>query len=171
MSVEWEQAPPDVVDLLKELVEKHHPPLKNARIGVLFRETGVMRNSRLVLGTASKVTGKTKALLDEPLDFLIWVAADWWEKGATPLQRKALLDHELCHCAWTDAGWAMRGHDLEEFGVIVERYGLNWRDDFGSERFARAIQQQRLPFREPEHNGGVVAINPRGLGLAELSGE
>jgi len=99
MKNEWEQAPDDVVEMMKDLVDKHHPLLRNARIGVLFRETGVMKNGRRTLGQASKVTGKMQALLDEKLDFLIWVAADWWLDEATPKQRRALLDHELMHCA------------------------------------------------------------------------
>lgn len=160
MAVEWEQAPEEVVALMQELVDKHHPPLKNARIGVLFRETGVMRNGKRNLGQASKVTAKVQALLDEPLDFLIWVAADWWLDEATPQQRRALLDHELMHCAWSENGWMIRGHDIEEFALIVERYGLDWRGDYESERFARAVHRTQLPFKEPEFSGGVVAVKP-----------
>ena len=160
MATEWEQAPEEVVELMQELIRKFHPTLVNARIGVLFRETGLMKNGRLTIGSASKVTGKMQALLDEPLDFLIWVAADWWLDEATPKQRRALLDHELCHCALGDNGWTIRGHDIEEFAVIVERYGLDWRGDDISERFARAVQQKQLPFQEPEYSGSVVAVKP-----------
>mgnify|MGYP000847794433 CR=1 FL=1 len=160
MKNEWEQAPDDVVEMMKDLVDKHHPLLRNARIGVLFRETGVMKNGRRTLGQASKVTGKMQALLDEKLDFLIWVAADWWLDEATPKQRRALLDHELMHCGMGDNGWTIRGHDIEEFAVIVERYGLDWRGDAASELFARAVHQRPLPFVEPESAGKVVALSP-----------
>jgi hypothetical protein len=166
METEWEQAPEEVVALMKELVEKHHPTLRNARIGVLFRWTGVMKNNRLQIGNASKVTGKMQALLDEKLDFLIGGAADGWLEEATPKQQRALLDHEVCHCYMGEKP-ELYGHDIEEFAVIVERHGLDWRGDGISERFARAVQQRPLPFVEVEYGGDVIAIDPKSRAMAE----
>lgn len=47
---------------------------------------------------------------------------------------------------------------------VVERYGLNWREDYGSEQVARAVQQTPLPFKEPEYQGSVTAVDPAQAG-------
>lgn len=76
MSVEWEKAPQDVIELAERLIEEHHPNLVNARIGILFRDKAPKSGGRLEMGKASKVSDKWKPLLREELDFIIWRAAD-----------------------------------------------------------------------------------------------
>lgn len=167
MAVEWEKAPEDVIELAKELIEKHHPHLRSAKIGILFRSEAPMRKGRRTLGKAGKVTPRWKPLLEERLDFVIWLAADWWLDELDSRQQKALLDHELCHCILGDNGWTTRGHDIEEFNVILERYGP-WREDL--ERTVRAIDtyQMRLGLElgdmiggaSDEQIGKVLALDP-----------
>lgn len=79
-------------------------------------------------------------------------------------QKAALIDHELCHCDYDDveevAG--IRGHDVEEFREIIERYGL-WRQDLVeiAPAFQRAVQMG-LPDM-PQREGGVVAVKAEAL--------
>lgn len=167
MATEWEVAPQEVIDLAEKLIEKHHPKLRSARIGILFRSEAPIRNGKLTLGKASKVTPRWKPLLEEPLDFVIWLAADVWLDELDSRQRKALLDHELCHCTLGDNGWTTRPHDIEEFNEILERYGP-WRDDL--RRTVKAIDtyQMRLGLEvsdmikgaSDQQIGKVLALDP-----------
>lgn len=158
MTIRWEVAPDDVINMAKELVQKYHHDLRNAKIGILFRETSSMSNGRQVLGKASKVTPRWRPLLDDDYHFIIWLAQDWWEKEARQSQQRALLDHELQHCYMLE-GWEpkIRAHDFEEFGCIIKRHGF-WREDYGEQAVAKALQQQELGFVEPA--GSVKAAKP-----------
>lgn len=146
MAVEWDAASEEVLEMAAELIAQHHPTLGVARIGFLFRSEAGRNGHKRVLGQASKVTAKWQPLLDQPLDFIIWLAADYWLGEATPLQKRALLDHELSHCTMRD-GYepVIRPHDVEEFAHIIERYGY-WRDDLLP--VGRAFEQHALPFEE-----------------------
>lgn len=167
MSVAWEVAPEEVIEMAQGLVEKYHPDLRNANIGILFRETASTRNGKKVLGQASKVTAKWQPLLDGAYHFIIWLAADWWLDEASPAQRRALLDHELQHCYMLDGLQPkLRGHDLEEFACIIERHGF-WRDDWGEQQVQAAIRQVELPFVAPA--GRVSAIDPHHAFVDEVA--
>lgn len=65
---------------------------------------------------------------------------EWWSQ-APPIAREALVYHELPHAGpaldkggeprFTQEGdpiWGIRGHDLEEFGATVKRYGAIFSD-------------------------------------------
>ena len=142
-----------VLELAQELISKYHPWLENWRIGFLFRsERMTQRGDRFVFGQASKVSAKTNALLpaEEKLDFLIWIAQDWWW-DATDKERAALLDHELCHCGQDGK---MKDHDVQEFVCIIERHGL-WYPDLA--RMGKAAQQYTLPgLNESLRKAGAV---------------
>ncbi|MEY8688482.1 MAG: putative metallopeptidase, partial [Leptothrix sp. (in: b-proteobacteria)] len=80
----------------------------------------------------------TKEFGDDPrVDFLVILDREYW-LAATDLQREILVYHELCHCqqaidkfgeARFDADglpvWSLRGHDVEEFVSVVQRYGAH----------------------------------------------
>ena len=83
-------------------------------------------------------------------DYVMVLDAAWWAE-ASPLQREALVFHELEHmCQATnqhgeprfsfagDPIYALRAHDLEEFGSVVERYGA-WLSDVSD--FVRSLRQ------------------------------
>lgn len=166
MAVGWEVAPDDVIQMARELVDQYHPDLKHANIGILFREKASSSNGRRVLGNASTVTSRWKPLLEEEFHFIIWLAADWWLDEATPAQQRALLDHELQHCYMADPVTpALRGHDLEEFGCIIERHGF-WRKDWGEVQVQQALQQS-IPFPWPE--GSVSAIDLSDASKSEVA--
>lgn len=127
------------------LVCSVHRHLRNREIGYLYRQK-MERNGKTVLGKASKVGSKLAYF--SSLEFLIEINWTAWA-GLTARQRIALVDHELCHLGIedTDEGekLVMIPHDLEEFGGIVQRWGL-WQPDVAN--FAKICQQRDL-FSEP----------------------
>lgn len=156
MATEWGKVPQEVIDLATEIIREHHPDLEDFAIGFIFRSEASVSGGKLKIGEASKVTGKYSPFVD--LDGLIWLARDQYY-GLSMHQRRALIDHELCHFTLNEGNLTIRGHDIEEFRVIVERYGL-WKSDLID--FAPAMveaTQTRLPGFE--RNGrGVIAVEP-----------
>lgn len=70
-----------------------------------------------------------------PYDFLIVV----YEPNIAHMreeQKEILLYHELMHCDFDekkdgDITWKVRRHDIEDFSIILERYGLHWAEEIG----------------------------------------
>ncbi len=106
---------------------------------------------------------KGKGVVEKPDDsgappfFVLLITAAIWA-DLSEEHRRALVDHELCHMgACMDREGKTKlyiiGHDLEEFCVIVDRYGL-WRrsvEDFAAAA-SRYTPQLRLDV-EPEPPG------------------
>ena len=95
----------------------------------------------LALWLLAKVCGEVP-------DYIMILDAGWWEQ-ADPHAREALVFHELCHCAFkldkegepkfTEDGapiWDIRGHEIEEFNAVAERYGA-WKPDIAA--FLRSV--------------------------------
>ena len=139
---EYSKAPEEVLSLAAELIEAYHEKLEGGAIGFIFREDIQMKNGKRVLGSAAKVPAKLRPFVD--LDFIITLDAMFYA-SASPLQRRALIDHELCHLDYSEEGDAdvpkLVGHDVEEFAVILVRYGL-WSPDLEEARgsFDQALQ-------------------------------
>lgn len=111
------------------LIDAIHEDLTGASIGYLFREKMKTR-SKAIWGKAAKAGSKVEFFAEH--DFLIEFNWQEW-RHLSPMQRIALVDHELMHCGReeNDKGersWVMVPHDIEEFGAIVQRWGL-WRRD------------------------------------------
>jgi hypothetical protein len=130
------------------LLNEGHGHLVNARIGVLWTNVGNKRQGRIVAGTAGipHVQGDrwVKAMYEFQLrqwfgsvpDFLITVSAQIADQ-MSDASFCALCEHELYHCgqAVDDFGlprfsrttgepiFTVRGHDVEEFVGVVQRYG------------------------------------------------
>lgn len=127
--------PAAIGDILTVTIHRH---LRDKSIGYVFRQK-MERNGRIVLGKASKVGSKLAYF--SQLEFLIEI--NWLAWAAlSGRQRVALIDHELSHCGTeeTDDGekLIMIAHDVEEFGSIVQRWGL-WVPDLVA--FAKVTQQ------------------------------
>lgn len=166
------EAPESVIDLAQELIRLFHPDLMEARIGFLMRTKPSSSQGRRVLAKAEKIGEKHKLLLD--LDFLIWIDEEEWTRLGDE-QRRALVDHELCHCDYnsSEGKASIRGHDVEEFATIIERYGA-WnpalleftrrmnKDQSGRIEKAGDPIIQQLSMLPPR--GQVIAADP---GLAE----
>lgn len=160
--VEWDKVTDEVLQLAQQCIEKYRPSLMLARIGFLFRSEAQVSNGKVVLGQASKVPDKWKPLLEEPLDFVIWLASDYWFV-MEPKEKRALMHHELCHCDILDGSPRIRPHDVEEFIEVVREHGL-WYDSLRHMAQVAAPYQQQLPFTAPPNgtngNGRVVALDP-----------
>lgn len=156
------KADPSVISTAREMIQKYHPNLRNARIGFLFRDEPTRSQGKFVLGKAMKVSDREKALVD--LDFIIWVAYGYWMNRPSEF-RMALIDHELCHCDYDEheEKASLRGHDFEEFVEIIERHGF-WNQ--GLRSLEGRIRQLKLdlPGDERPARGDVVAVDPDVMG-------
>lgn len=125
----WKAEEPE--EIAKVLVPKFHSHLATAKLAFLFRTKARANGTKIVLGTASRMSDKLKALAD--FNFIIEIGYDEW-RGLDSLQKTALVDHELCHCAGEEdeqngeMKWKVAPHDVEEFREIVGRYGF-WKSD------------------------------------------
>lgn len=122
------------------LVGSLHRHLLGATIAYVFRQS-MAEKDKTTLAKASKAGNKLSFFTG--YDLCIDVNHEAWLK-LTPEQRVALIDHELCHFGVedTDKGtrYVLLGHDVEEFGAIVNRWGL-WKPDLRI--FARVVADQR----------------------------
>lgn len=131
-----------------ELLNEEHQHLMDADIGFLWTTYDNVSKGRKVLGMAEIFSSRTnkwvKARQEQQLrewfghipDFIITIDAIYWMNAGNP-ERFALIEHELYHCAQaTDEFgaprfnhstgrpvYAIRGHDVEEFVGVVQRYG------------------------------------------------
>lgn len=126
----------------QQLIAKYHTHLATAKMCYIFRSKAKKSGSKVVLGTASKLSDKLKVLAD--FDFIIEIGHDEWN-SLNPQQQQALVDHELCHCGGEedeqtgDMKWKILPHDLEEFREIVGRYGF-WKTDIKD--FVQSVRVQ-----------------------------
>lgn len=145
--------------MLAELIGAHHDELAQARIALAWNSAWKHDvDGRVTLGKCKKASDLDRELA--AFDFVILLRRAFWASpSVSDQQRRALLDHELMHAAvkFDDRGepvedergrrvYRIRRHDIEEFSVIVERYGL-WTSDL--EQFALALQRASLDPFEP----------------------
>jgi hypothetical protein len=125
-----------------------HSHLRDAEIGFLWTNVLNARQMRPVAGQAEIPRGQggkwSKARHDFQMrrwfgdvpDFLITLDAGYWIK-TSDASACALADHELYHCAQAVDMWGeprfdledrpvfcLKGHDVEEFVGVVERFGV-----------------------------------------------
>ena len=126
-----------VYAIAKHMIGRLHTHLANARIGFVFKEHMAGRG-RLILAKASKAGGALAYL--SQYDFVIVFNWTHW-KDMDARTRCALVDHELMHCQrdLETGAFLLLGHDLEEFGAIVRRWGF-WKADLVS--FAEIVKVQ-----------------------------
>jgi len=133
------------------LYYKGHDHLRQASIGVLWTNQPYRRRGRPVAGMAEqagnvggmsrwksgRITLQLERWFGHVPDFLITLDAIQ-AQSMPDLVFCALVDHELCHCGQRldefgmlkfdrDTGkplFTIRGHDVEEFVSVVERFGI-----------------------------------------------
>ncbi len=145
---------PEAEKLGTERIGKYHPHLAEAYILYLFTTARRTRQSKVVLGSAQKLSDLQRFLssgnaqdASEGADFIILLSQGEW-KDLNEGQRNALVDHELLHCqrnGHDDDGspiWGLRGHDVEAFAEEIRRHGL-WKEDV--REFAESVKQLALP--------------------------
>lgn len=142
--------PAIIAERVLDLPEHSHLREGEAEIEWLFRTYPKVSAGRQVLGTCylPAVQGQLKEFFLWMLErqfgriphFLIVIDKAYWDE-ASPRAREILVYHELCHAVQAvdkfDAPrfdkdgrpvWALRGHDVEEFTSVVQRYGA-WNAD------------------------------------------
>lgn len=113
-------------EIAEILIKAFHRELRNRPIAYLWKES-MGAGTRVKLGLAAKASAQLRLLAE--VDFVLTFNFDAW-KILTPEQRVAIVDHELQHCD-VDAESSepvIIEHDVEEFSLIVRRYGL-WKPD------------------------------------------
>lgn len=101
--------------------------LKDADITIVYLSSDAEKKSgkKVVFGECEKIPEKYKWGL--PCDFTITI----YEPnciGFTIEQLRILIFHELLHIGVDGEKLSINKHDLEDFSVIVERFGAHWAD-------------------------------------------
>lgn len=93
------KADPDIVDMMKDLIGKHHPDLAIIvdEIALVIREKAGQRGGKVILGKSQKASPLFGVLGDTDYKFILELAGDEWQ-NLTTRQKNALLDHLLCSC-------------------------------------------------------------------------
>lgn len=99
--------------------------LKDADITIAFLSSEHRKKSKnkIVHAVCEKVGEKYKWGI--PADFTITVFEPNVEKFNEE-QIKILLFHELLHIGKVNDAWTVVPHDLEDFKLIIDKYGTNW---------------------------------------------
>jgi hypothetical protein len=156
MPVKWTTASNLVISTITDLVNNWHPNLRGSSICVVYRSEPANQGGVPVYSDAKKFPVNLIPLMEENYEFLIWVAKETFESSGRSIQM-AMLDHALCHCQITDKGPAIVGHEISEFGAILERHGL-WNSALRSNRNSIiAAAQMELPTIEMSTSAGRIA--------------
>lgn len=112
--------------------EKELEYIKDSSVRVVFLESDLPKKAdkeKLVLGECEKIPSKNQWAIN--YDFAITV----YEPniyGMSKKQIEILLFHELLHIGidYGDNGevYSVRKHDLEDFKIIIDRFGTEWSD-------------------------------------------
>lgn len=99
--------------------------IRNAQVSVVFlaSEHIKKKSGTLVYGQCEKIPEKYKWGI--PCDFTVTL----FEPNIAFLNAKQieiLIFHELLHIGVDEDSFFIRPHDLEDFKVIIDKYGVNW---------------------------------------------
>ncbi len=119
--------------IAKELIEKE-PELKyikDSRVKIAFLDSDQSKKvdkDKLVLGECEKVAAKNKWAIS--YDFTITLFTPNLV-GLSEAQIRIVLFHELLHVGIEpgpdgDELYSVRKHDLEDFKLIIDRFGTDW---------------------------------------------
>ena len=118
-----------VQTVARKVIAKWHTELDNPRILYLI-DVETMKSRGFETLAKIRKASPVESHLKGGLDLVLIVSGPIW-KAMTDEQKLALIDHELCHVELTspDSGepgsYLLRGHDIEEFNVIVKRHGAS----------------------------------------------
>lgn len=112
-------------DLINERPELE--AIKNSDVTIICLSSDCEKksNKKIVFGQCEKIADKYKWGI--PCDFTITI----FEPnvvGFTEEQLKILIFHELLHVGIDGDKYFINPHDLEDFKVIIDNYGVNWND-------------------------------------------
>lgn len=108
-----------------ELIAKEpkHSHLAGVSIGHFFKSQAAPFDEETGLMTFAYAT--TASVMNEKFakyDFLIYYYEEAWDIAVNSV-REVLVDHELSHCGMDGTPY-IKGHDIEEFKYIINKYGL-----------------------------------------------
>lgn len=144
----WEWLQAEILADTGSIHNEDHAHLLDADIRVMWASSSFEKQGRTVLGQAEQVAfragGWQKARMEQQMRdwfgdvpaFIITLAADYCAQ-CSDTDFCALVEHELYHIAHANDKYGqpaftkegapkleMRGHDVNEFVAIVERYGV-----------------------------------------------
>lgn len=147
-----EEEPPCVVlraygpeEIAKILIKQFHVGIRKCSIAYLWTEN-MGQGAKVTLGKAAKAPARWQFIAQ--VDFVLVFNHSAW-RILTEEQKIALVDHELMHCdidGEKDKAMIVP-HDIEEFGLIVKRWGL-WKPDLQSFGDACVIARQGDLFQQ-----------------------
>ena len=105
--------------------------IKDSRVRIAYLESDQSKKAdkdKLVLGECEKVAAKNRWAID--YDFTITLFKNNLI-GLSETQVEIVLFHELLHVgiesgADGDEIYSVRKHDLEDFKIIIDKYGTDW---------------------------------------------
>lgn len=104
--------------------------IKESSIQITYLESNQPKKAdkdKVVLGECEKVADKNRWAITSDFTITLYEPNLY---GLSDEQIKIVLFHELLHIGiqWGDNGecYYVRKHDLEDFKVIIDKYGTNW---------------------------------------------
>ena len=105
--------------------------IKDSRVKIIYLESDSAKKAdkeKLVLGECEKVQSKNRWAI--PCDFTITLYVQNLV-GMTAEQIRIVIFHELLHVGIELGGdgdevYSVRKHDLEDFKIIIDRFGTDW---------------------------------------------
>ena len=111
--------------LMKEMIKENNIDIGSAKI------CGLMVYPNINKTTAGRCIKAGKELkFFSNYDYIIEISQEYWD-NLTEQAKKILILHELMHIdiRYTKQGkeiFGIKSHDVEDFAVLLEKYGLNW---------------------------------------------
>ncbi len=111
--------------LMKEMIKENNIDIGSAKI------CGLMVSPNINKTTAGRCIKAGKELkFFSNYDYIIEISQEYWD-NLTEQAKKILILHELMHIdiRYTKQGkeiFGIKSHDVEDFAVLLEKYGLNW---------------------------------------------
>lgn len=137
--MEHRQVNPNYSAIAEELIatEPELAYIKNSSVRIAYLESDSCKKDgkeKLVLGECEKVAPKNMWAI--AYDFTITLYRNNLV-GMTESQIRIVMFHELLHVAIEPDGdggelYSVRKHDLEDFKVIIDRYGTDWAKGSGA---------------------------------------
>lgn len=140
---EFYPATEEIKEMAERLMAAHHHDGLDAKVYYGFRNKHTKSNGKPVGGYCRKQSDEQKSM--HGYDYSITLAADIWS-AANQRLREAILLHECCHIGekydekTDESSFITNPHDLEEFAIVVEVYGL-YRPEV--EQIAAAIEKSK----------------------------
>lgn len=108
----------EVIDEIPELSY-----IRDLRVVYLESDLAKKSKGRTVFGECEKIPDKYKWAIEADFTITFYVENI---SGLSAAAQKILMEHELRHIGEVNGKIYVRPHDIEDFALILSRYGLNW---------------------------------------------